>query len=49
MADFVIDLLDLVFFLFDKTDNIIIFVPTFVLFFCFTFALIRRLMRGGRA
>ena len=49
MSDFMIELLDLVIFLFDKTDNVIIFVPTFVFFFCFTFALIRRLMRGGRA
>lgn len=48
MTDFVIDLLDLVFFLFDKTDNVIVFVPTFVFFFCFSWVLIRRLMKGGR-
>ena len=48
MEDFVIALLDLVFFLFDKTNNVVVFVPTFVLFFCFCWALIRRLMRGGK-
>ncbi len=46
MVDFMVGLLDLVFFLFDKTDNVVIFIPTFVLFFCFCWSLVGRLMRG---
>ena len=49
MEDFVIALLDLVFFLFGKTDNVVVFVPTFLLFFCFCWSLIRLLMPGGKS
>lgn len=45
LGEFFVGLLDLVFFLFDKTDNIVVFVPTFVFFFCFCWVLLRRLMR----
>lgn len=42
-SDFIVGLLDIVFFCFDKTDNIVVFVPTFCLFFCFCFIILRRL------
>lgn len=45
MSDFMVGLLDLVFFIFDKYDNVICFTPFVVLMFCFTFGLIRKLMR----
>lgn len=46
MVDFMTGLLDLVFFIFDKNDNIICFVPFVVLFFCLSFGIIRKLMRS---
>lgn len=45
MEMFVSGLLDLVFFVFDKQDNLVIFVPFAVLYFCFCLALVRRLIR----
>lgn len=44
MEVFMSQLLDLCFFVFDKQDNVIIFIPFAVIFFCFCFALLRRLM-----
>lgn len=44
MADFVNGLLDIVFFLFDKTDNVLVLIPAAVAFFCFCLFLVRRLM-----
>lgn len=32
------------FMLFSRTDNLVVFVPTVCIFFCFCFALVRRLM-----
>lgn len=46
MVDFMTGLLDLVFFIFDKTDNVITVIPFVVLMFCLTFGIIRRLMRS---
>lgn len=45
MVDCMNGLLDLVFFLFDKQDNPIVLIPFAVLYFCFSFALVRVLMR----
>lgn len=45
MDTFMHGLLDLVFFLFDKSDNIIVLIPFAVLFFCMSFAIIRYLIR----
>lgn len=45
MDSFMIQLLDLVFFIFDKPDNVIVFIPFAVLFFCFSMALVRRFVR----
>lgn len=45
MSDFMIGLLDLVFFVFDKQDNPIVFIPFVVLFWCLSWAIIRFLMR----
>lgn len=44
MPDFMSGLLDLVFFLFDKVDNVIVIIPFAVMLFCFTMSLISRLM-----
>lgn len=44
MAAFMSDLLDLVFFLFNKQSNVIVLIPFAVIFFCFALALIRRLI-----
>lgn len=44
LSDFMTGLLDLVFFLFSETSNPVVFVPTFCLFFCGCWALVRRLM-----
>lgn len=44
MDVFISGLLDLVFFIFDKHDNLIVLIPFAVLYFCFAFALIRRFM-----
>lgn len=46
MVEFMTGLLDLVFFIFDKTDNVICFIPFVVLMFCLTFGIIRKLMRS---
>lgn len=46
MSDFMDGLLDLVFFLFDKTDNVIVIIPFVCLLFCFSFGIIRKLMRA---
>lgn len=45
MAQFMSQLLDLVFFLFDKQSNVIVLIPFAVIYFCFAVALIRRLIR----
>lgn len=45
MSEFMIQLLDLVFFVFDKQDNLVVFIPFAVIYFCFAFALVRRLIR----
>lgn len=45
MDSFMIQLLDLVFFVFDKQDNVICFVPFAVMYFCFAMALVRRFVR----
>lgn len=44
MDVFMSGLLDLVFFVFDKQDNLIVLIPFAVLYFCFAFALVRRLL-----
>lgn len=44
-SEFMAKLLDLVFFLFDKTENVILLVVFAVLLFCFSFSIIRRLGR----
>lgn len=46
MVVFMDSLLDLCFFLFSQTENLIVFIPTVAIFFCFAFSLIRRLMRS---
>ena len=46
MSDFMTGLLDLVFFLFDKTENVIVIIPFVCLFFCFSLGIVRRLMRA---
>ena len=46
MVEFMNGLLDLVFFVFDKTDNVIVIIPFAVLMFCYSMALLRRLIRG---
>lgn len=43
-SDFMVGLLDLVFFLFDKSDNLILIISFAILFFCAAIAIIRRLM-----
>lgn len=45
MEEFVMSVFNLSLFLFDKTDNVIIFLPCAVMFFVFVMMLIRRLMR----
>lgn len=45
MDSMIVQLLDLVFFLFDKQSNMIVLIPFAVLYFCFTLALIRVLIR----
>lgn len=45
MSDFVTSVLDLAFYCFDKTDNILILFPAGVLFFCLCFAVVRRIVR----
>lgn len=44
-SEFMEKLLDIVFFLFDKSENIILLVMFTVLLFCFSFNLIRKLGR----
>lgn len=44
MSDFVCKLVYLTIWLFDKTDNIVVFVPTFVLLWCAVWAVFRRLI-----
>lgn len=44
MVEFVSELVRLVFFLFPLTDNVIIFVPTFCLFFAACFAIVSALL-----
>ena len=44
MPEFMSGMLDLVFFLFDKSENVIVIIPFAVMLFCFTMSLIRRLM-----
>lgn len=44
-SDFMVKLLDVVFFLFDKSENIILLVMFTVLLFCFSFQIIRKLGR----
>lgn len=46
MAQFMSQLLDLVFFLFDKQSNVIVLIPFAVIYFCFAVALIKRLVRS---
>lgn len=46
MADFMYQLLDLTFFLFDKTESVILIVPFVVLFFCLTLGFIKMIVRG---
>lgn len=43
--DFMLGLLDLVFFLFDKQDNVLVLIPFVVLYWCLAFAIIKFLMR----
>lgn len=43
-SDFMVGLLDLVFFLFDKQDNVLLLIPFTVIFWCLSFAIIRYLM-----
>lgn len=45
MASFMHDLLDIVFFLFDKTDNVIVIIPFAVLMWIVVLGLISRLLR----
>lgn len=45
MSEFMIQLLDLVFFLFDKQDNPIVFIPFVVLFWCVSWSIVKILMR----
>lgn len=45
MVDFMTGLLDLVFYLFDKTDNLLVVIPASVAFFLFCFLLVGRLVR----
>ena len=45
MEDFTVNLVRLTFFLFDKTDNVVVFVPAFVLVWCAAWAILRRLIR----
>lgn len=45
VSDFMTSLLDVVFFLFDKTDSLIVLVPLASVFFSLVFAIIFRLMR----
>lgn len=44
-SEFMEKLLDIVFFLFDKSENIILLVMFTVLLFCFSFQIIRKLGR----
>lgn len=44
-SEFMGKLLDLVFFLFDKSENVILLIMFSVLLFCFSFSLIRKLGR----
>lgn len=44
-SEFMQKLLDIVFFLFDKSENIILLVMFSVLLFCFSFQIIRKLGR----
>ena len=44
-SEFMEKLLDVVFFLFDKSENIILLVMFTVLLFCFSFQIIRKLGR----
>lgn len=45
MTDFFSGCFDLCTMLFSQTDNLIVFIPTFSLFFCFCWAVFRRLSR----
>lgn len=44
LSDFVLGLFDLCMFVFDKTSNPVVFVPSFCLFFCGCWALLIRLI-----
>ena len=44
LVDFVLSLFNLSLFLFSRTDNLVVFVPVFVLFWCGIWAVVRRLM-----
>lgn len=44
LSDFVLGLFDLCLFLFSQTSNPVVFVPTFCLWFCGCWAIVRRLM-----
>lgn len=44
-TDFMLGLLDLVFFLFDKQDNVLVLIPFVVLYWCLAFSIIKFLMR----
>lgn len=44
VSDFMVGLLDLVFFLFDKQDNVLLLIPFTVIFWCLSFAIIKFLM-----
>ena len=46
ISDFMLGLLDLVFFPFDKVDNVVIIIPFAVMFFVVAFSIIRRLVRS---
>lgn len=45
MSDFVCKLVYLTIWLFDKTDNIVVFVPLFSMVFCAAWAIVGRLIR----
>lgn len=48
MQEFVVALLDLAFFPFQHTDNLIIFIPTFVMYWCAGWSILRSLFHHCR-
>lgn len=46
MSDFVSSMLDVAFYIFDKTDNILVLFPAGVLFYCLCFAVVHKIMRA---